>query len=68
MLTGYIPNWSQPVQWIPDGERPAGFAFSVADQGVPLVNQFKPLKAGGYQAEAHYCPGCKIVIAPVKSE
>ena len=68
MQRGYIPNGSQPVQWIPDDERPSFFSFSVAEQGVPLVNQFKPLKANGYKAEAHYCPDCKVVIAPTKTD
>ena len=68
MQRGYIPNGSQPVQWIPDNERPSFLSFSVAEQGVPLVNQFKPLKANGYKAEAHYCPDCKVVIAPTKTD
>lgn len=60
MQRGYIPNGSQPVQWIPDGERPSVLSFSVTEQGVSLVNQFKPLKANGYKAEAHYCSDCKV--------
>lgn len=66
MKWGYIPNWMQPVQWIPDGERPSLLSFSIAQRGIALINQFKPLKAYGYRAEAHYCPKCKIVIAPTK--
>ncbi len=68
MQRGYIPNGSQPVQWIPDDERPSFLSFSVAEQGVPLVNQYKPLKANGYIAEAHYCSACKVVIAPTKTD
>ena len=45
MQLGYIPNGGQPVQWIPNGERPSVLSFSIAEQGVPLINQFKPLKA-----------------------
>ena len=66
MQLGYIPNGGQPVQWIPDGERPSLLSFSVAERGVPLISQFKPLKANGYRAEAHYCSKCKIVIAQTK--
>ena len=51
MQRGYIPNGSQPVQWIPDGERPSVLSFSVTEQGVSLVNQFKPLKANGYKVK-----------------
>lgn len=68
MQSGYIPNWSQPVQWLPDGKRPTIFSFSAAKDGVPLINEFRPLKAMGYRAEACYCPKCKIVIAPVKTQ
>ena len=32
MQAGYIPNGSQPVQWIPDGEKPSLFSFSIAGQ------------------------------------
>lgn len=64
MQRGYIPNGSQPVQWIPDGARPSHLSFSVAEQGISLINQFKPLKAYGYKAEAHYCSDCKVIIAP----
>ena len=67
MQLGYIPNGGQPVQWIPNGERPSVLFFSIAEQGVPLINQFKPLKANGYKAEAHYCSNCKVIIAPTKN-
>ncbi|WP_087065108.1 PF20097 family protein [Intestinibacillus massiliensis] len=66
MLLGYIPNGGQPVQWIPEGGKPSLFSFSVAEKGIPLMNRFKPLKVNGYQAQAHYCPKCKVVIAPTK--
>ena len=66
MQAGYIPNGSQPVQWIPEGERPSLISFSVAEQGVPLINQFKLFKANGYKAAAHYCAKCRIIIAPTK--
>ena len=66
MQSGYISNWSQPVQWLPDGKRPSMFAFSSAKDGIPLINQYEPLRARGYKAEAGYCPKCKIVIAPTQ--
>ncbi|MCI6636023.1 MAG: MarR family transcriptional regulator, partial [Clostridiales bacterium] len=28
MQLGYIPNGGQPVQWIPNGERPSVLSFS----------------------------------------
>lgn len=67
MRLGYIPNWVQPVQWIPDGERPSLLSFSIAKMGIPLMNRFKPFTAYGYKAEAHYCPRCRLVIAPAKA-
>ena len=67
MQPGYIPNGGQPVQWIPGGEKPSVLSFSIAERGVPLCNQFKPLKANGYKAEAHYCSNCKVIIAPTKN-
>ena len=63
---GYIPNGGQPVQWIPDGKKPSIFSFSVAEEGISLVNQYKPVKTNGYKADAHYCSNCKVVIAPTK--
>lgn len=66
MLSGYIPNGQQPVQWIPDGETPSIFSFSKAENAVELINKFAPLKANGYKAEANYCPDCKIVIASTR--
>lgn len=66
MLSGYIPNGNQPVQWLPDGEKPSMLAFTTAEKGVTLVNKFAPLKANGYKATAFYCKECKIVIAPTE--
>lgn len=66
MQLGYIPNGEQPVQWIPDGVRPSLLRGSVAKKGVPLINQYKPFKANGYKADAHYCSKCKMVIARTK--
>ena len=61
MQRGYIPNGSQPVQWIPDGERPSVLSFSVTEQGVSPVNQVKPVKATGDKAEAHHCTDKKLI-------
>lgn len=66
MLSGYIPNGNQPVQWLPDREKPSLFSFTIAGKGVALVNEFAPLKANGYKATAFYCAECKIVIAPTE--
>lgn len=66
MQSGYIPNGDQPVHWIPDGKKPSRFRFSVAEAGVTLINQYAPIKANGYKAEAYYCPVCKYVIAPTE--
>lgn len=60
MQTGYIPNGNQPVQWIPDGKKSPVLARSVSADGVSLDNSFS-LK--GYQAKAHYCAACKLVLA-----
>lgn len=68
MQPGYIPNWSQPVQWIPSGERPSLISFSLAKKAIPLINRFKPLKTYGYNAKAYYCSDCKLVIAPTKKD
>lgn len=66
MQPGYISNWMQPVQWIPDGEKPSLLSFSVARKGIPLINQFKPLKSYGYKAKSYYCSKCKLIIASTK--
>jgi len=66
MRLGYIPNGEQPVQWIPEGQKPAFTKFSVAKYGIELKNQFAPFKANGYKAEAHYCSACGIVISEIK--
>ena len=61
MLPGCLHNGDQPVQWLPDGEKPSVFAFAAAEKGVSLLNR-STLR--GYQAAAFYCEKCKIVIAP----
>lgn len=66
MLLGYIPNGQQPVQWIPDGERPSLFSFVTSGTGVSLDNKFSPLKVNGYKAIAYCCIDCGIVLAPTK--
>ena len=66
MAAGYIPNGDQPVQWLPDGEKPSVLAFTTAEKGVALVNKFAPFKANGYKAAAFYCKECKFVIAPTE--
>lgn len=66
MLSGYIPNGGQPVQWIPEGLKPSAFNFMTTERGVTLNNKFSPFKRSAYQAESYHCPHCKIVIAPTK--
>lgn len=61
MLPGYIYNGNQPMQWLPDGEKPSVLAFAAAEKGVSLLNRFT---LRGYHAAAFYCENCKIVIAP----
>ena len=63
MAVGYIPNGSQPVQWIPDGEKPSHFAFSTSENGITLNNTFSLLKANGYKAAAYCCIDCGIILA-----
>ena len=63
MQCGYLYNGSQPLQWIPQGKKPAWFSYSVAKDAVKLTNSFSPFKAGGYTAETFYCEACQIVIA-----
>lgn len=66
MQLGFIPNGGQPVQWIPRGESVSFLSFSMAGKGVSLINQFQPLKANGYAAEAYHCPKCRLIIAKTK--
>ena len=66
MQLGKISNWLQPIQWIPDGQKPSLFSFSVAQNGISLINQSKLLKVYGYKAEAYYSSKCRIIIAPTK--
>ena len=68
MESGYIPNGQQPVQWIPDGEKPSMFSFSTSPKGITLCNKFSPLKANGYKAKAYYCSHCGIVLAQIENE
>lgn len=66
MLSGYLYNGSQPLQWIPENKRPSMLSFSVAESAVSLRNRFSPIRVGGYQAEAYHCPVCKLVLAPTE--
>lgn len=64
MLSGYIHNRSNPVQWTPDGKRPARILFTTSKNNITLINRYKVSGIDGYKAEAHYCPECEVVIAP----
>ena len=63
MEYGYFYNCNQPLEWIPDGKKPSKIAYTTTDDGVKLNNKFSLFKTGGYNAEAHYCALCSIVIA-----
>lgn len=67
MKQGYIPNGGQPVQRMADDESVSLFSFSTAEKGVLRMNQFKPLKANRYRAEAYPCPKYKIAIVHTKA-
>ena len=47
MLSGYLYNGNQPLQWIPEDKKPSKFAFSTTDDGVKLNNKFSLFKTGG---------------------
>ncbi len=65
MHRGYLSNSNQPVQWIPEGNRPSFWKTGVAEGAVVLgTSSFWR----GYRAAAFYCPSCKTVTIPVKSE
>ena len=66
MSIGYLHDNSQPVQWIPEGEKPARLRDATAVSGVKLKNSYSAFRRGSYRAEAHYCPACRIVIAPTE--
>ena len=67
MKQGYIPNGGQPVQRMADDERVSLFSFSTAEKCVSHTNQFKPLKANRYRAEAYHCTKYKITIVHTKA-
>lgn len=60
---GYFINGSQPIQWIPEGNKPSVWKTGIAKDAVQLGSgsYWK-----SYKAEAYYCQSCKIVITPVK--
>lgn len=63
MRKGYFIDRESPVQWIPEGSKPALFKTGVAEGAVVL--------GGGsywknYRADAYYCQACKVIIVPVK--
>lgn len=63
MRKGYLQNANQPVQWIPEGSKPSIWKTGIVDGAVVLGSDSF---GKGYQADAHYCPTCKMVIIPVK--
>ena len=64
MKEGYLLNPDQPVQWIPQKERPSCLRGCLAHGAVKLGG------GGfwrGYQAVAWYCSPCGFVLVPAKS-
>ncbi len=63
MLSGYIHNAGQPVQWIPGNEKPSPWRGGLAKRAVQLGEW-------GFWREskvtAFYCPNCEAVIIPAK--
>lgn len=64
MTQGYLNNRQKPIQWIPDGKDPGFLNYMKAKDGVTLENEFNVID--GYNAEAHYCSECMLVIAPTE--
>lgn len=62
MRKGYFHDGDQPIQWIPEGQKPSIWKTGVAEGAVSLGQ-------GSYwrtwSATAFYCRSCKIIIAPV---
>ena len=63
MRSGYVHNPGQPVQWIPDGQRPSPWRNGFARNAVQLgeASFWRESKATTF-----YCPSCDIVIIPAK--
>ncbi len=61
MRSGYIRNSTQPIDWIPDGEKPSVWKGAHAPEGVPLQGEGSYWK--GYRATVCYCAHCKVVVA-----
>ena len=63
MHTGYIPNSSQPVQWLPEGEKASIWRGGVSPNAVRLSAR-RPM-FGDHQAISHLCVACRVIITPV---
>ena len=63
MRKGYFRHADQPVQWIPDGNRPSIWKTGVAKDAIVLSDESC---WSGYRADAFYCPTCKFVVVPVE--
>ena len=63
MRKGYFIDGESPIQWIPEGSKPALFKTGVAD-GAVVLGDGSYWKS--YRATAYYCPICKMVIVPAK--
>ena len=66
MVTGYLYNGSQPLEWLPNGVMPSRINWTTSGKGIPLKNKFKFFQESGYRADAFFCQYCHIVIAPTE--
>jgi len=60
MQVGRIPTGKMLSQFIPDGEARSFWSYNLAKKGTALRSTQIGMQ---YEAEAHYCPNCKIVLA-----
>lgn len=65
MRLGYLNNATQPIDWIPEGEKPSIWKAKHAPKGVPIKGSGSYWK--GFQAVAYYCVGCRVVIAQTET-
>ncbi len=64
MLPGSLPGESSPIFWVPEEKRSAIFTSRIPDIGILLKPaSSQPGVFSSHEAEAYYCPKCKIVLA-----
>ena len=67
MKKGYINNPRQPVQWIPEGKKPAFWNGQMAEDAIRLSAWYLP-SFNGYNANAWLCENCQTITIPLKSD